>query len=267
MTAQLTESQVILACRILFGNEADISRPFLFYLQEGGAKSAFRRKAKETHPDLFNTADSGIQQRQTVLFVEILEAYETVNRFFRERDDGLWADSVQSTPRRRWQAEAYDAQSSKFHSSARASRKDFYQGPIPPRVLEIGRYLYFAGLVSYGELIEALCWQRRQRPIMGNVALLWGWLPQASIDRITKACHIPGRFGEKAVRLGLLSDFQVNTLLYYQRTQQERLGKYFVLKGLLTAAELELQARRVSEHNAAILAARHCAWRRKNTFV
>lgn len=267
MTTQLTESQVIFACRTLFGNQADISRPFLFYVQPDGARSAYRRKAKETHPDLFNTADTGIQQRQTVLFVEMLEAYEIVNRFFKERDDGLWVDSVQSTPRWRWQANAYNAQSSKFHSSSKASQKAFYQGPIPLRVLEIGRYLYYAGLISYGDLIEALCWQRKQRPIIGSVARRWGWLHETSVDRITKACHIPGRFGERAVRLGLLSDFQVNTLLYYQRTQQERLGKYFVLRGLLTAAELELQARKVGEHNAAILAAQHRAWRRKSAFA
>ena len=267
MTAQLTESQVILACRTLFGDQADISRPFLFYLQPDGARSAYRKQAKENHPDLFNTADSSIQQRQTVRFVEILEAYEIVNRFFRERDDGFWVDSVQSTPRRRWQSEAFDSRSSKLRSTMKTGKKDFYQGPIPLRALEIGRYLYYTGQISYGALIEALCWQRRQRPLMGKIALRWGWLPEASIDQITKASYMRGRFGEKAVRLGLLSDFQVNTLLYYQRTQQERLGQYFVLKGLLTTATLELQARKMIEHNAAVLAARNRAWRREGRFV
>jgi curved DNA-binding protein CbpA len=266
VTAHLNESDVIHACRTLFGSDTDISRGFLLYMQPSGAKSAYRRKAKETHPDFFHNEDNRIQQQQTALFRDILEAYDVLNEFFKEREEGLWTASVDSAIRT-YRTETHHARSSAAQSTQTRNDNGYYRGPVPFRVLEIGRYLYYSGHISYSALIEALIWQRKQRPIIGNVALRWGWLVKTSIERITAARDVPGRFGEKAVRLGLLSGFQVNTLLYYQRTQQERLGKYFVIKKLLTAEQLELLARKLNEHNALVLASKKDTRQRCNIFV
>ncbi len=262
MITTLAEADVLNACRLLFGDEPDISGGFLHYLQPSGARSAYRKKALETHPDLFYAEDLRTQQQQTELFRKILEAYETINRFFKEREKGLWTPSpgFSAAPKKpAWSG--MRQQQPHARQEARASWKqrddDFYRGPIPYRVLEFGRYLYYTGHISYWSLIQALTWQRKQRPVIGSVALRWGWLVKQSFDRIIESGHIPGRFGERAVRLGLLTDFQVRTLLYYQRTQQERIGNYFVLQNLLTAEYLELLMHRMHEHNALVLSLRN----------
>jgi hypothetical protein len=59
----------------------------------------------------------------------------------------------------------------------------------------------------------------------------------------------------------------VNTLLYYQRTLQERLGSYFVQKHFLTAEELELFASRMMKHNALVSARQRDEKRRLNTYI
>lgn len=263
MTTPLAESEVLHACRTLFGPGSDIGRGFLYYLQPSGAKSAYRKKAKETHPDFFYAEDSSIQQQQTATFRAIMEAYDIINRFFKERDNGLWTVSPDTTgkPARRGSHQARPA----TRSAGKQSGGYHYRGQIPFCVLELGRYLFYSGHISYGELIEALIWQRLQRPIIGNVALRWGWLAERAIEQITASSAIPGRFGEKAVRLGLLSDFQVGTLLYYQRSQQERLGNYFILNKILTADQLDHLVQKLHEHNAQVRASENAA-RRCNIF-
>lgn len=242
MTTHLQESEVMNACRTLFGPGPDIGRGFLFYLQPCGAKSAYRKKAKETHPDFFYTEDHRVQQEKAALFRKIMEAYEIVNKFLSERQKGQWVPNKKCAPR-----------------AARKNKSAYYRGPLPFYTLELGSYLFYSGYISYWELIGALTWQRMQRPIIGSVALRWGWLIKPSIERITAASNVPGRFGEKAVRLGLLSDFQVRTLLNYQRSRQERLGKYFILKKILTSEQLDHFVQKLYEHNAQVLASKKAA--------
>jgi hypothetical protein len=272
VSTTLTETDVLDACRTLFGEGPDISKGFLHYLQPGGARSAYRKKAKETHPDFFYSEDQLIQQQQTDLFRRILEAYEVVNRFFNERNRGLWSPSApftQSASRSHWPGRQQQRPTNSYNASNTARRQqadDYYQGPIPYSVLEFGRYLYYTGHISYWSLIQAITWQRKQRPVIGSVALRWGWLLKGSFERILAASHIPGRFGEKAVKLGLLSDFQVRTLLYYQRTQQERIGNYFTGQNLLTAEHLELLIQKLIEHNALVLSLQKRSQRPLNPF-
>ena len=266
MTSALAETTVLQACRTLFGLEPSICRGFLSTLQPSGAKSAYRKKAKETHPDFFHDQDHAIQQQQASLFREILAAYETLNRFIKEREEGLWRPAAQSVPYTR-RTPSYQERASRPQAAPKKKGDNFYLGPIPLRVLDIGRYLYYSGNISYWSLIEALTWQRKQRPLIGSVAMRWGWLNSETIERVTASRFVQGRFGERAVRLGLLSSFQVNTILYYQRTLQERLGSYFVQKHLLTAEQVELLASKMMKHNALVIARQRAESRRRNTYM
>ncbi len=241
MPPAFTESQVLAACHTLFGSDVLTSRAFLHYIQPSGVKSAYRRKAKETHPDAVAGLDPSLQKQQAAVFIEILKAYDTLNGFFKEREEGLWLVEEQvQRPRNTWSGESV-----KKHAH--------YGGTIPQRPLELGRYLYYRGVVTYADLIQALSWQRVQRPVIGDIALRWGWLNNDGIGQIIAARHVPGRFGEKAINLGLLSSFQVKTMVFYQRSQQQRLGQYFVQRGLLSAAELDRLLKELHEHNSIML--------------
>lgn len=234
MSLPLSEADVLEACRILFGGEASLSRDFLFYLQPSGAKTAYRQKAKESHPDLYQGEDVAIRQHKAEIFRQVNQAYKLVSHFLDERE---------KHPGRpfRFAPGRQDRRS--------GSTRDGY---IPPRVLEIGLFLYYRRIIPFRTLAEALVWQRRQRPAIGQIARRWGWLDDDGLARIASA-RIPFvRFGEKAVRLGLLTPAQVRTLLFYQRSRQQRIGQYFIDQGLLSAEEMERLAEELRRHNAGV---------------
>lgn len=251
----ITETDVVEACRTIFGKHINICRDFLFYLQPSGVKSAYRRRAKENHPDLFTNDPVHVQQKQTALFRDILRAYDTLNLFFKQRDRVPW----------RWNAPGGSASSRRADEQASTARRAspsarngdaFYSGMIPNRTLQIGQYLYYRGKISFGAMINALVWQRSQRPSIGDIARQWGWLDAEGLTKIMRVCERPRLFGEKAVELGLLTVFQVNTILLYQRSQQTRLGDYFVQQKIIASDTIERLARDLMEHNAAVLASR-----------
>ena len=115
-------------------------------------------------------------------------------------------------------------------------------------------FAYYQGKISYQALIEALLWQRRQRPMLGTIATQWGWLNETQVKRIVRHLGQSRRFGKKAMDLGLLSPLQVDSLLRYQQGRQERLGQYFITQGLMSAEEAEGLARDLKIHNQKFLA-------------
>jgi hypothetical protein len=208
MSSFPTEHEVLEACQLLFGGKILVSREFLFYLQPAGAKTAYRRRAKETHPDLHAAKDPQGFRRQAETFREVTRAYKLVSLFLRERERQLqqpWRAS--SDQHRRADTAAPTAAGS-------SSGPPPTSVAVPSRVLEIGLFLYYRKVVSSRLLAEAILWQRRQRAAFGEVARYWGWLTEADLERIG-ATRIPfSRFGERAVHLGLLTPLQVRTLLF-----------------------------------------------------
>ena len=250
----VTETQVVTACRTLFGGNVDVSRDFLYkYIQPSGVKSAYRKKAKENHPDLFAADPLPVQQKQTALFREILHAYDVLNLFFKQRETHAVRPAARPRPHAHPRPAAQQDASSEKRAAAGSGDQLYYKGHVPNRTLQIGQYLYYRGKITFNSLIKALMWQRKQRPSIGDIALQWGLLDRAKVDKIFNEASGPRLFGEKAVELGFLTVFQVNAILLYQRSQQLRLGDYFIQQDQLRQEELELLARELNEHNAGIL--------------
>lgn len=251
----ITESDVVKACQVLFGNDIDISRDFLYYsIHPAGVKSAYRKKAMENHPDFFAAGPLRVQQQQTALFREILHAYDVLTLFFKQREEGAWRRGARKQNIRPGNNDGGRRSRTASDTAGAGSGGVLYRGALPQRTLQIGQYLYYRGRITFEALIKALVWQRKQRPSIGDIAVQWRMLDAASVDRIFRICGKPRLFGEKAVELGLLTVFQVNTILLYQRSLQHRLGTYFVRNNIVTPDELEQLARELKEHNARLLA-------------
>jgi len=236
---QVTETHVINACRLLFGSELNMSRDFLFYLQPSGAKTAYRRCAKESHPDLFCNADPSLYQQQTARFQDVTGAYQLICDFLTQRDNGLWKPASAAPPRR---------------TARRRPPKPPNGSDLPWRTFEFGLFLHHRGIIPYQTLIAALVWQRSQRPVIGEIARRWGWLNDRTTRAIISYRGPYGRFGERAIRLGLLSPFQVQTLLRYQRNLQRKIGEYFIEQGLLSDVEIAQLLKEMLDHNARVQA-------------
>lgn len=234
MSQPSAETELLAACRILFGPGVRLSREFLHYLQPCGAKAAFRKKAKETHPDLSPASDPDDQQRRSETFRELKSANDLICAFLQQRGE--------SPP-----------PSSSGASGSRPGRgystESFFRGRVPSRPLEFGRYLYYRGLIPYPALIEAIAWQRGQRPAIGHIARRWGWLNESQIRQILRHPGLPDRFGSTAVSLGLLKPFQVQTLLFYQRSQQQRIGRFFIERNFLSESQLSQLLADCQVHN------------------
>jgi len=239
------------ACQMLFGPDAAKSSDFLFSLRIKDLKSAFRKKALETHPDRFHHHGSAVMKKQSELFIGVTNAYETIQRFCEQRD------LLHRTPRPvRAHRAPPTAASRPVRPAPRAQQRTHvapFAGTVPRRLLEIGSYLYFRKCIPYSALIRALVWQKGQRPSIGVIAQRWGWLNDELIRSITAHKGYPRLFGERAERLGLLKPVQVRLLLAFQRTQQKKLGQYFVENGYLTAEEMEQMVEELKKHNREIL--------------
>lgn len=238
----IQDTEIINACRILFGPGVDVTREFLHYLQPEGVRHAYRNRARECHPDAGGR--HGNQDKRTELFRRSVEAYELLNDFLRNRKSTIplrSANSHKSTrpqPVRRPQFKV-----------ERAANEKYYSGPLPPIRLKIGLYLYYSGAVSYQALVRSLLWQRSLRPPLGEFACSWGWIDKEAVPAILSATHLVGPFGERAVKLGLLSESQLNILLLHQRFVQQPIGRYFIQHKLLTESELLRHMRDLARHN------------------
>lgn len=237
---QIPESELFHACRVLFGSELHLSREFLNYLQPSGVRSAYRKKALDTHPDRFASSSTTVKAKQEKLFQSLNQAHETVQNFLKQRNK-VFNEQIKRT-----QPHEY---SRPYANRSATKQSHLYSGPLPSRPLQLGQYLYYRGLVPYAAVISAITWQRRQRPSLGEIARRWRWLDDQDIERILKLRGGFSRFGERAERLGLLNQLQVRTLLLHQRTQQQQIGRYFVENDYITEQTLDTLLKEFSEHN------------------
>lgn len=243
----LHETELLSACRILFGPEVQLGTDFLGYLQPEGAKVAYRKRARESHPDAHPWAPSEQRQRLHDEFTLVAQAYQTLQAYLAVRNKPQQTNRAgRCSP---------NARKARQTSPAKARAEElYYHGPVPWIELKLGRYLYFRGLVSYQEVLRSLRWQRGQRPSIGQLARRWGWLDNESVHAILQASSVIGRFGERAVQLGLLGSRHVRELLAAQQQLQPRLGRYFIKRGLLQEAQLAILDYERLVHNQAVAA-------------
>jgi hypothetical protein len=124
---------------------------------------------------------------------------------------------------------------------------------LPQRRLRFAEYLYYSGRVRWSELVEAIAWQRAQRPPIGRIAVQLGYLAHDDVGVILERRRLAGAnatpFGEWAIRLGYLTPFQVLAMLGQQLRAQRPIGQYFVDRGILGPDDVDEVRRRVLRHN------------------
>jgi len=252
---QPTSSELFQACKKIFGPEVEISTEFLEYLQPIGIKTAFRKRALETHPDRAKALGS-LAVDLNAEFIDVRQAYEKLLFFvetkelraikaqsfgdFRTKQERPYPFSrpsshTSSHQKARQQA---DEQKKNYHHQRSAHKKrksvpdHFYKGSFPKGNLMLGQFLYYSGLISWRTLIEAILWQQRQRPQIGQIAMRRGLISFEDLIRILSERTFDEKF------CGYISNFEKTALVGMQRQLQRPLGEYFVEKGILTSSEI-----------------------------
>jgi len=161
-----------------------------------------------------------------------------------------WRDSGDGTatqPRNQHNkanAEGDNKQSSfASHSSRFCPQSDHYfERAIPTRQLPFGQFLYYAGQISWKQLIDALVWQRQQRPPIGQLARRWGMLTEWQVEAVLESRHTSGRydvrFADYAHEMGYLSASDLTALIGRMKMLQKPIGQYFIEAGVFDAMGL-----------------------------
>ena len=269
---QTTSSELFEACETIFGPEVNVSIEFLEYLQPIGIKTAYRKRALETHPDRAKALGSFARDLNTK-FIDVQQAYEKLLLFVEANNGGTVSassfndfqtrqepsyqssekSSYTSSYQNTWQHKGRQKKSphdTKYTSKKHKSHPDhFYTGSFPDGSLMIGQFLYYSGLISWRTLIEAICWQRRQRPQIGQIAIAWGLISSRDVIRILTVRTLSEKFGECALRAGYISNFELLALVGKQRKLQRPLGEYFITSGILSATDIMNMANKQQLHN------------------
>ncbi|MFA6498797.1 MAG: DnaJ domain-containing protein [Desulfurivibrionaceae bacterium] len=276
METVAAEKELFRSCEIIFGPELTISREFLDYLQLSGIKSAYRKRAMETHPDRAARENDCVQRQHHELFHSVQEAYEKLITFLDAKEKGYClplparpaqprtpphrpqqARPNQSPAGPRQQPRAGTQTKGDFRNNIRQpsvfwDTESLYQGPLPNRRLLLGHFLYYSGLINWRTIIQALIWQRTERPRLGEIGQRFGLLNDADVVQILRNRPTLQPFGQTAIDLGLLSQPQLQMLVAHQKRLQKKFGEFFLEKRILEPNELRTLLQQYQEHNANI---------------
>lgn len=248
-----TAVEVLRAGQVLFGPAFAVEGNWRDHL-----KRAFRRRAFETHPD--RALALGREARELAReFRELRDAFELLSGC------SAIAPPPAQPPRRPGHAKRRtsprpgpDAQARRPAAPGpgreRAAAREAAARAPPPWKLRFGEFLYHTGRVPWSALVEAIAWQRRQRPPLGRIAVESGFLTEAALAELlwrrARDLAFAEPLGQYAIRTGFLTRFQLLAALGRQQARQRRIGQFFVDRGFITAEEVSDVRHQVFRHNA-----------------
>lgn len=234
------------AARILFGESADLRR-----VTTADVKSAFRRRVRTLHPDSARNLSqhSGEAVSSLVYARDILIEHLKSNQ---KKAAGPSPSNPSDAFKTYVRPTVVRPVRPVVEKLPKKENERYYSGVFPTYKLKFGQFLYFAGEISWQDLVRGMRWQRDQRPPYGEIAKAWGWMTDRDIQTVRSATELPGVFGERAVALGLLTEKQAAFLVRHQHHCQPRLGQYFVKERILLEIEVTRLLASMQRHNASI---------------
>ena len=255
--SELCRAEVLAAFRLLFSPENGAGMGAFDSLQPDQLKAAYRRKALSTHPDRFATQGEVLQRIHAERFLQVSRAYEILRRYVDLRQRGSrWtvngragAEGVRRQPATAGSQSCSTSGSVHGGRQPRAAAGSARERGIPRRYLRFAEFLYFSRVITWKSLVDALVWQRRQRPRIGEIARKWGWVNDSQVDAAVRDRKPGERIGQVFLRHGLVTPFGLGVLLRQQQRIQKPIGLYFVRHGFMSEREVGLQLHHQRRHN------------------
>ena len=89
----------------------------------------------------------------------------------------------------------------------------FYRGPVPRRRLRLAEFLYYSGRDSWQTLINAIVWQKMEKPKFGELARDLREISSQDLAKILVSKLLNEQTGQTALRLRLLTAREVQRIL------------------------------------------------------
>ncbi len=111
--------------------------------------------------------------------------------------------------------------------------------------MRFGEFLLSQGVIDEQGLENALRLQRKQRPLIGQIAMSWGIISPREFAQVLHRSLSTGRsFGDIAMERKSLTDSQIRQILRAQAQYKCPIGIFFVQAGLLSWERLEQLGKR-----------------------
>ena len=219
-------------------------------LDETTLKKIFRKKAIRFHPD---------RHRSLGVHPEVLEeGFKQINEAYTDLMAAVSNRRFRVIPSAyRFQGKAHTFKNPKksrlgkrgYKKPASVLKGFYYTGSIPFRKFRFAEYLFYSGKVKWSHLIDSIVWQRKIRPLIGDIAEDFGYLDKTRINYIQSVRKKGETFGKTALHLGFLSQKQLNVILGKQLSYKQPIGQYFLEKDILNIKEIEQLLRAHCFHN------------------
>ena len=230
--------QVVSACKTLFGSPFFVSQSIVDWLTTQDIGIAFQRTIeKHIPPGIDILKDGGKLHAPTIR--TFIRAYQILTDFVEQRQaEGRSASVVLNHchgQRRLKAPKGTRAEQDMVFSGGRIQYGSelYYDGQMLPTKLRFGAYLYYRGLISYEMLTDALEWQKKHRPLMGQIAMKAGLMTPADFAQILLYLRIGESFGQVAREHNKLTAAHVNKIIELQERTNTKIGNYFVEAGIL----------------------------------
>ncbi len=222
----------------------ELVNPIRHYIKEIGGMSLLTREGEKEIARKMEESKEKIKQ--------INQAYGILKSEFKEKYFILRIKSVVRPvpPKKERPFEAESNRGGETPVQKDQVKEFFFVGALPKRALRLGEYLFCLRIISWGTLVNAIAWQYRRRPRIGEIALDLNYLTHRDLREILKKKNTNEPFGHAAVRLGFLSDYRRFVLLGRQRRFGVPLGKFFIDLGIVTEAELDRYVQENRLHNS-----------------
>jgi len=129
---------------------------------------------------------------------------------------------------------------------------------LPRRRLRFAEFLYYSGRVPWTAFVDALVWQRAQRPALGRIAVQFGFLTPEEVMEVLERRRLDAAqqtpFGEYALAHGYVTPFQLLAMLGQQLRLQRRIGEFFVERGHIVEDDVNEIRARLMRHNLRFVA-------------
>lgn len=261
MTATITPRIVRNALRILF-QSAPRGVPELAelaVLDQRELATHFRARALELHPDRASALGADPEELNAQ-FKRLHGAYRVLCRVAEDAslqqaiiraDTGLASSGASGGGL--WTPHRPDREASDGVRARRGETGDgrrFYSGRVPQSELRFAQFLYYNRVIDWKTMIDAVTWQYRVRPKVGEIGRSYKFIDFKDIADVLRRSPRGELFGDTALRLGKLDIRQLRVVLGKQHQLNYPIGRYFVEREILSAPELEHLITMNKRHNS-----------------